>query len=828
MSSMKSIQAKKVHACGKCNAALEIKGPAAGGNFPGRFYVHCNACKWHYTFFEDPPGLRVKQPTSATTPMSSSRTSRTLVTGNYCVIQTQRMAELAQREADEQSAREAELERQDDEDFYRQLNELCDFSTLYAESQGSVQPSRVHSFRLVCWTKQDTKPSVSIIDACPTWPLWRFVDCDIAQSLIIGNRIQVYDSSARIWMDCTPQTYHFVTNRGYLLIRYRHLQDEDILELPKFSALARDSEARSDQDVAIKDASISTNSSNPSTPSYAATTSKTLLPPHSTHSSSFYTAKRKYRRSKQVSTTHFDNAADSDSDAVEASSPVPISQASSKRCNTSGQRGASLDNPIDLRTFIQLDRMECTWRELNQVISSHPGLDETLNFEDAMRFIRLAASLKRDIIHAKETRNSTRNSNPILEPPQNLPEAVASFMGDALSLSKDHVKGCWDALKDISWNYSSRDHSDISDAHLFYESGERYGFMLRSLWPPVTFCTNTLCTAGDKTLSYYPGSKRKVVLYTLEDGACATYHSCKTTYHNNYSVKDGIRTYYGGVPDIIEIGKHQFIGKNVANMFMSLMLISWTSATNNAEVYNSTISKPENQPEDWGFTFDLRSEHIWNAIAYLAILEHYENDGRRLEIPHGEEEKDRLSQVICERNRVFDENGQPEWAHYCSKCVRFFNGSDGVPEYYARAIVSDGITIGHPCCNVAHCEVALASKRHRFCPEHMYLDAVCAVEECTNPVVTGTLSCNIPEHVQLFLNYKKRKNANFQRKKTKSKITSTAKPPSDIILTDSGSTCELYDADDVDDPLGDEEEAIETLEALPSSQQVRMNTNLNR
>ncbi|KAF9044902.1 hypothetical protein BJ165DRAFT_1347250 [Panaeolus papilionaceus] len=423
-----------------------------------------------------------------------------------------------------------------------------------------------------------------------------------------------------------------------------------------------------------------------------------------------------------------------------------------------------------------MDRTDCTWQEINQVLSSHPSLHETLNFEDAMRFIRLSSSLKRDIIHAKETRNLTQNSDPTLEPPESLPESIASFLADALTMRKEDVNGCWSALKGVSWGYDSKEHGSVSDARLFYESGENYGFMSRSLWPPVIACTNSLCAAGDKTLSYYPGSKRKVVLYTLEDGACATYHCklmcsvCKTTYHNNYSVKHRIRTYYGGVPDAIEVGKHQFIAKNVANMFISLMLISWTSATNNAEVYNTTISKPENQPEEWGFTFDLRSEHIWNAIAYLAILEHYERDSLRLEIPHGEDEKDRLSQVIRERNKVFDENGQPEWAHYCNKCVRFFDGSDGEPEYYARAIVSDGITIGHPCCNVAHCEVALANKRHRYCPEHAYLNAVCSVEGCTKPIVAGTLSCDIPEHVLLYSNYKKRKNAKFQRKKAKNKL----------------------------------------------------------
>jgi CxC5 like cysteine cluster associated with KDZ transposases len=46
-------------------------------------------------------------------------------------------------------------------------------------------------------------------------------------------------------------------------------------------------------------------------------------------------------------------------------------------------------------------------------------------------------------------------------------------------------------------------------------------------------------------------------------------------YHNNFFVVDGERHYYGGVPDVIEIGKHHFMEREVIEMFVNLMLISW-------------------------------------------------------------------------------------------------------------------------------------------------------------------------------------------------------------------------------------------------------------
>ncbi|KAJ7937486.1 hypothetical protein B0H13DRAFT_1588458 [Mycena leptocephala] len=60
------------------------------------------------------------------------------------------------------------------------------------------------------------------------------------------------------------------------------------------------------------------------------------------------------------------------------------------------------------------------------------------------------------------------------------------------------------------------------------------------LFPPNKQCTTPRCL--NSKLLKDKDSVRKVVLFTLSDGACATYavylhcSYCKTTYHNNYSV----------------------------------------------------------------------------------------------------------------------------------------------------------------------------------------------------------------------------------------------------------------------------------------------------
>ncbi|KAF8160312.1 hypothetical protein BJ912DRAFT_1026540 [Pholiota molesta] len=402
-------------------------------------------------------------------------------------------------------------------------------------------------------------------------------------------------------------------------------------------------------------------------------------------------------------------------------------------------------------------------KEIHRLLSMQTGLLDVLSMEDAMRFVRLAASLKRHIIHWKSAYDETF-------PPLVLPTEINHFLGNAINLSTEFVNGCWKAFRETAWAYTSEEHNAASDAQVFNEHGRMYRLASRALYPPTTRCNNPLCISEVKILKATSTTGRKIVLYTLEDGACATYHfklrcpTCETTYHNNYSVYKRVRTYYSGVPEAIEVGKHQFIARDVIQLFLNLMLYSWTSATNSATIYNESLAKPENQPSEWGFSFDLRMEHIWNAVSFLSILEHYESDGRILVIPHGWGQKNRLVGPIKERNRLFAEKGQPEWAHYCEKCIRFFKDESGIPKYMVRAIVSDGITIGHPCCNVAHCSEELEHKRKYFCPGHEYLQDVCSVEGCINPILADSMTCSDSDHCELWRKYQSRNGANFQLK----------------------------------------------------------------
>lgn len=65
---------------------------------------------------------------------------------------------------------------------------------------------------------------------------------------------------------------------------------------------------------------------------------------------------------------------------------------------------------------------------------------------------------------------------------------------------------------------------------------------------------------------------------------------------------------------------------------------------------------------------------------------------------------------------------------------------------WCRAVVTDGVTLGHPCCNVHNCPEPLPTNRVKHCRTHSHLEAQCAVIECTAPRAPRSLVCTLPEH----------------------------------------------------------------------------------
>ncbi|KAF8870548.1 hypothetical protein BD779DRAFT_1478769 [Infundibulicybe gibba] len=298
-----------------------------------------------------------------------------------------------------------------------------------------------------------------------------------------------------------------------------------------------------------------------------------------------------------------------------------------------------------------------------------PGLTQVLDLPKSLLFIRLASQFKMEILHAQGPSWRLEDAPLAVD----LPIHVKVFLMQALGLEEMHILGCWTAFRDLIWTLDVKNDfgSLRDDLGLFEAFGFANALSPHMLFPPTSVCQNQVCPNYHQGLLRTKDKPRNVVLYTITGAHAAISvhlmcHQCSTNYHHNFSVHGGLRTYYGGVPDIIQIGEHQFVEQVVLNLFTGMMLVSWTSATNGARIYNTCLSHPENKPSGWPFDFKLRSEHVWDGFIILSLLEDFDKRDDILMVPHTGDQKDRFTFAMQEHNariasNVLSSLGRREW-----------------------------------------------------------------------------------------------------------------------------------------------------------------------
>ncbi|EKM50854.1 uncharacterized protein PHACADRAFT_165508 [Phanerochaete carnosa HHB-10118-sp] len=224
-------------------------------------------------------------------------------------------------------------------------------------------------------------------------------------------------------------------------------------------------------------------------------------------------------------------------------------------------------------------------------------------------------------------------------------------------------------------------------------------------------------------------AERHVILFTFDKGVILGYSvhlycdQCNTNFHHNYTVKDGVCTYYSGVPEFLQAGEHHFVERKLVNLWIHLILTAWTSASACTDTYNEVLAQPPLQ--DWPFSSLLRPEHVWDAFTLLCLMEDYERRKFVLQVPHSGDQKYRFSDA--------------------TSCV-----------------VTNGMTIRYPCCAVHNCKVPLTSRCDRFCLQHKELHKVCSIIGCDRAIVTGSKVCSDQTHISVEKAYNEHGQSHFQ------------------------------------------------------------------
>lgn len=180
------------------------------------------------------------------------------------------------------------------------------------------------------------------------------------------------------------------------------------------------------------------------------------------------------------------------------------------------------------------------------------------------------------------------------------------------------------------------------------------------------------------------------------------------------------------------------------------------SATNCARLYDITQAhRPALCDVDWQFSTTLSTEQVWDGFTILALLEDARSRNTQLVVSHNGHQQDRFFAAMRARTERIVVFGHEELPHACDSCVRLFTSSDGTMSR-TEVVVTDGVTVGRPCCVVPYCKNPLPSNRHWFCsldPSHHAQELICAVDGCKRPVTTdgktAAKSCDDSRHKQM-------------------------------------------------------------------------------
>ncbi|KAJ7687596.1 hypothetical protein B0H17DRAFT_1136146 [Mycena rosella] len=309
-------------------------------------------------------------------------------------------------------------------------------------------------------------------------------------------------------------------------------------------------------------------------------------------------------------------------------------------------------------------------------LSATQGSQLALNFHGLNQFLRMAC-LARQTITFQQVNNR--------RPPPVFPPAILQTISSSLNVSETSlVQTCWAAFKDILWDHPMITPSDekiITYNNAALGNGTAY----RYIYLPVRVCSNPECTNHrniNNIMTLTDPLTHKATLYTLQSGVLPVYmsslycRSCNRRYYHNYYVhkKSSLRTYYGGVPNVIQVA---LSAPNWARIYNCALSEIDPHIANNKLAFASVYGNHKKTPPE-GWNLELRNVDVTNGFfLYSLLLEKSERGGILLLLHDEPSQKDRLKPALAECNKAMEGIGQEHWAHACDLCFVIFEDTDG-------------------------------------------------------------------------------------------------------------------------------------------------------
>lgn len=139
---------------------------------------------------------------------------------------------------------------------------------------------------------------------------------------------------------------------------------------------------------------------------------------------------------------------------------------------------------------------------------------------------------------------------------------------------------------------------------------------------------------------------------------------------------------------------------------------------------------------------------LWGREVFVlhALLDWHRNHETTLQVQHKMPSQAlQWYDAITAHNIAMSGTGQPSWNHACHLCTKHLKDDHGNNIGVYRSVVTDGISLGHPCCTIHDCKEPLRSN-HDYCALHHDAQSKCAVVTCQEPAEEGFRTCVLPNH----------------------------------------------------------------------------------
>ncbi|KAA1089419.1 hypothetical protein PGT21_017787 [Puccinia graminis f. sp. tritici] len=222
----------------------------------------------------------------------------------------------------------------------------------------------------------------------------------------------------------------------------------------------------------------------------------------------------------------------------------------------------------------------------------------------------------------------------------------------------------------------------------------------------------------------------------------------------------------------------------LAHHFKMSQMLQRSSVFSMVNLYNSTFMGDRAPPlftPQQSFFPRMSAEVCKDGMDVDTLMFNYTSRGKVLIVPSSGLDRVRYNDAKKECSSWIAAEGTAHKNHSCGLCTCITYSEEDNNHSVVRAVVTDGLTIGHWRCSASAaqleklakesghpapdgpCRRTLDTVRSRYCSFHQpFLEGICQAQPCIEPALANKKTCGLQSHQDAAKKFGARVNSNFQ------------------------------------------------------------------